>query len=275
MVRARLHRVRQGNGARASTTRLGAVVLGLVVGATGLTGCGTPSGAGGRATTIGATPSVEGTGWFSYGPLPTTASTTPPTGARRPTTATKGTGMTTDEFWQVVDRAAAPDPDAAAGALEVELSRMDAATLAAFGGEYHRQMLRSNTWLHLAAAQTVMGFTSDDVFRDFRTWTLFQGRQVYDAFVADPDSLAGHGPQDDEQVGMAEDLEYLPVQAWEQLTGKDPYESGSGWPEDPEPFAEPTGTRLTEQQRAQRFPRLSAAYVGGSADGGVVPITPR
>lgn len=271
VVRATLHRVRQGNGLRVAATRRGAVVLGIVLGAVCLTGCGTPPGAGGQATTIGATPSAEATGWFSYTPPPHSA----PPGAHRPTPNTKGAAMTTDEFWQVVDRAAAADPDAAAGALEVELSRMDAATVAAFGAEYYRQMLRSDTWLHLAAAETVMGFTSDDVFRDFRTWTLFQGRAVYDAFVADPDSLAGRGPQDDEQVGMAEDLEYLPVQTWEQLTGKDPFESGSGWPEDPEPFAEPSGSRLTEQQRAQRLPRLSAAYVGGSADGGVVPITPR
>ncbi len=249
-------------------------MLGLAVAAACLTGCGTPSGGAGQATTVGPTPTVEGTGWFSYGPLPTTASTTAPTGALPPTTM-KGHAMTTDEFWQVVDHVSGPDPDAAASVLEAELARMDDATIAAFGAEYYRQMLRSNTWLHLAAAQTVMGFTSDDVFRNFRTWTLFQGRVVYDAFVADPDSLAGRGPRDDEQVGMAEELEYLPVQTWEQHTGTDPFEAGSGWPEDPESFAQPTGSRLTEQQRAQRLPRLSAAYVGGGADGGAVPVTPR
>ncbi|MBW8732411.1 MAG: DUF4240 domain-containing protein, partial [Terrabacter sp.] len=131
------------------------------------------------------------------------------------------------------------------------------------------------TSLHRAAAETVMGSTSQDVFVTFRTWVLAQGREVYNAFVTDPDSLAAHGPDDDEQVGAAESFESVALDVWSTQTGRDPYAEGSGVPVGDSVYDEPTGTALDDAQRLARFPRLAATYVGGSPADGPAPIVRR
>lgn len=183
--------------------------------------------------------------------------------------------MSPDEFWAVVDRIAGPDPETAAHHLAAELRQLGPERVAAYEQQFVRQMARSNTYLHLAAAETIMGFTSDDVFVSFRTWVLYQGRDVYDAFVDQPDSLAGHGPTDDEQIGMAETLEFTPSEVWSQATGRDPLADGSGFPADDSVYAEPTGTPIDRAEFATRFPKLSGGYIGGEASGGPAPVRTR
>jgi hypothetical protein len=182
--------------------------------------------------------------------------------------------MTPEHFWQVVDGVAAPDTEQVAEALDRVLGTLDADALVGYEERFLAEMARSNTYRHHAAAEVIMGFTSEDVFTDFRTWVLYQGHEVYDAFVADPDSLAGRGPVDDEQVGMAEELEFLPQERWGRLTGRDPFGDDSHWPCEPWVDAEPTGRPLDADERSVGFPRLRAVYVGGPASE-PAPITPR
>lgn len=118
---------------------------------------------------------------------------------------------------------------------------------------------------HYSAAQVVMGYVTQDVFVDFRTWVVFQGRRNFDGFRADPDSLAGWGPTDDEQLGAAEVLEFLP----EQVAGGSP-----AWANDDESvYIEPTGTPedLTYAVLQQRFPRLARVYLR-SGDPSMTPV---
>lgn len=183
--------------------------------------------------------------------------------------------MDTDRFWQLVDRAASTDPVAAAESLRGALSALPPDEVLSFETEFVRQMGRSNTQVHLAAAETVMGYTSEDVFVSFRTWVLAQGRTVYDAFVTDPDSLAAHGPDDDEQIGGSELLEGVALDVWSAQTHRDPFADGSGVPVGASVYEEPTGARLTDKERLARFPRLAAAYVGGDPSGGPVPVRRR
>lgn len=183
--------------------------------------------------------------------------------------------MDTDRFWQLVDAAASPDPESAAESLHTALSALPPDEVLAFEAEFVRQMGRSNTMVHLGAAETIMGFTSEDVFVSFRTWVLAQGRAVYDAFVTDPDSLAGHGPEDDEQVGAAELVEGVALDVWGAQTGRDPFADDSDVTAGDSLYDEPTGTRLAESERVARFPRLAAAYVGGDPSGGPAPIQRR
>lgn len=247
----------------------------MAVATAGIASCGTPAGAGGSATPVAPT-TMDGGGWFSYAPASETAvATDAASGPATPSTDDKGRAMDTDRFWQLVDRAASADPAAAAESLYDALSALPPEEVLAFERELVRQMGRSNTFLHHAAAETVMGSTSPDVFVSFRTWVLAQGREVYDAFVADPDSLASHGPDDDEQVGAAESFEGVALDAWSAQTGRDPYAEGSGVPVGDSVYDEPSGTRLDDAQRLARFPRLAAAYVGGSPADGPAPIVRR
>ncbi|GAB2752739.1 hypothetical protein GCM10027039_08490 [Terrabacter koreensis] len=183
--------------------------------------------------------------------------------------------MTPDEFWAVVDRVSDQDTEAAAAKLATELEPLSPERLVAFEAQFVAQMARANTYRHLGAAEVILGFTSEDVFVDFRTWVLYQGRAVYDAFVADPDSLAAHGPSDDEQIGAAELLESTPIEAWQTRTGRDPFAEGSGAPDGGDVYDEPSGTPVERSQLAARYPRLTAAYVGGDPSAGPAPVRPR
>ena len=62
---------------------------------------------------------------------------------------------------------------------------------------------------------------SDDGFIDFRAWLIAQGREVYFAALADPDSLADVVPYGDCRF---EQLSYVGDYAYEQLTGKSAYD---------------------------------------------------
>ena len=62
---------------------------------------------------------------------------------------------------------------------------------------------------------------SDDGFIDFRAWLIAQGREVYFAALADPDSLADAVPYGDCRF---EQLSYVGDYAYEQLTGKSAYD---------------------------------------------------
>ena len=62
---------------------------------------------------------------------------------------------------------------------------------------------------------------SDDGFIDFRAWLIAQGREVYFAALADPDSLADVVPYGD---CCFEQLSYVGDYAYEQLTGKSTYD---------------------------------------------------
>ncbi|WP_374970630.1 DUF4240 domain-containing protein [Terrabacter sp. BE26] len=183
--------------------------------------------------------------------------------------------MSPDEFWAVVDRVAGPDPAAAADALTGELQAMPVEQIVAYEKQFTAQMARANTFLHRAAAETIMGYTSQDVFVSFRTWVLYQGREVFDAFVADPDSLAGRGPTDDEQIGASETLELAPIEAWQAKTGRDPSSAGSGAADGGSVYEDPMGTPVDRALLAARFPRLTAAYVGGAPSNGPAPIRTR
>ena len=72
------------------------------------------------------------------------------------------------------------------------------------------------------AAEIIMEYgCSDDGFIDFRAWLIAQGKEVYLAALADPDSLANV-----EACGDCcfEELSYVGDYAYEQLTGKSAYD---------------------------------------------------
>ena len=64
---------------------------------------------------------------------------------------------------------------------------------------------------------------SDDGFIDFRAWLIAQGKEVYLAALADPDSLAEVEPYGDCSF---EQMSYVGEYAYRQLTGKSTYLNG-------------------------------------------------
>ncbi|MEO6998609.1 MAG: DUF4240 domain-containing protein [Terracoccus sp.] len=248
--------------ARARVALTAAVLVSVV--AVALGACGPPtepasSGAGSRSTT--------------------TAPPTAPSGSPSPDpSSVKERMMPEAEFWSIVDGTASADVEAQAVAIDQRLEGLSASELLGYEQRFVELANRSNTFVHLGAAEVVMGYASQDAFVDFRTWVLYQGSAVYTAFVNDPDSLAAHGPSDDEQLGGAQLLEFVPAQRFTSLTGAEPPE-----PNGPTVYQPPTGPTIdnTYLALAARFPQLAAAYLpdppptGSPQTGGPRSITRR
>ena len=75
--------------------------------------------------------------------------------------------------------------------------------------------------LWTAASVMERGGCTDDGFIDFRGWLIAQGREVYMAALADPDSLADAADYQDQRFVC---LPHMGNRAYEELTGREVYE---------------------------------------------------
>ena len=148
-------------------------------------------------------------------------------------------------FWSIVQRVRNPHPEVAAEALDAELRGLTTDQVRVYERSFLEEMSRANTWAHHSSAQDVMGavsglsFVSDDVFVSLRTWVIYQGKDAFDAWVRDPATLADLGLDSDEQVGLAEELEFLPTAVYEERTGR---QLSDELPQELSPYETPTGT---------------------------------
>jgi hypothetical protein len=163
-------------------------------------------------------------------------------------------------FWALVERAReGADGDVAtmADTLAALLDELDRGAVAGFQQQLVAQSRRTYTWNHGDAADLVCGRLGDDGFTDFRSWMLAQGRQVYEAFVADPDALAD---VDDVERACEGDGELFAA------ASDDVYEEkGGGVGEDEdfpllEPTVAPAGERLPEDRITATFPRTAKRF---------------
>jgi hypothetical protein len=100
--------------------------------------------------------------------------------------------MTVENFWKLIDdaRQSVEKLTDVPGRLVDVLSQMDEMEIIGFGSHYQNCMHLSydaNVWL---GAVVLIGGCGDDRFMDFRAWLIAQGREVFEAALADPDSLA-------------------------------------------------------------------------------------
>lgn len=106
--------------------------------------------------------------------------------------------MTPDEFWDNIRATRRRDAEEHAERLITRLAKRPADDIVAFGRVWaglHAAAYTSALW---GAAYLMNGGCSDDGFIDFRSWLLLQGREVFEAAVADPDSLAAARWEPDE-----------------------------------------------------------------------------
>jgi hypothetical protein len=117
-----------------------------------------------------------------------------------------------------------------------------------------------DTYDHWGAAYFINGGASDSVFYYFRCWLVGMGKQIYEAALKDPDSLADV-VTDDARVRYEAEIYAAALIAWENLGRTeqefDALDAAMGERE-PEGLhgQEWNFTRWTERKR--RFPRLVA-----------------
>jgi hypothetical protein len=116
---------------------------------------------------------------------------------------------------------------------------------------------RNSLW---GAAYLICGGCSDDGFEYFRCWLIGQGREVYEAALSDPDSLAGYEPI---QSGMSvdgyvdaewESLIYAPRSAYESKTGQEMPPATREFPEQDQELWD----FEDDEEMRRRYPRLFA-----------------
>ena len=168
--------------------------------------------------------------------------------------------MPADRFWQIIERAARFDgnPGAHVETLRLLLRELSAEEVVSFEVAFRRYLNDAYKWDLWGAAYVVHGGCSDDGFEYFRRWLVSRGRNVYEAALADPDSLAHldvrPGPND---VWEFEEIYYVAVDVFEEKGGEGDVrdysepEAGLGGP-DPsgDPFED------NEEHLARRYPNL-------------------
>lgn len=192
--------------------------------------------------------------------------------------------MDDDTFWGLIEAARTEVGDSVeraddiAATLVVRLAGQSVEELVGFHRQQQVLMAESYRWDLWGAAYLVNGGCSDDGFDYFRGWLMVQGREVWDAALDDPDSLADvlrpaaaeAGDYDD---GLeCEDVLGVVGDAYARLTGSDDgldqaleaAESDVAVP------ADPVGEEWDfddEDEMRDRFPRLARVFLDtGSGD---------
>jgi hypothetical protein len=136
--------------------------------------------------------------------------------------------MDRNGFWTLVDSAregcrgdCTGVPDAVAQVL-IALGLREIADFAQIQDALENAADREDLWL--ACVLLNGGFGSDDGFLYFRGWLIAQGRAVYAAALADPDSLADVPAAvavtaEGDDFADCENFLYVANTAWEEVTG--------------------------------------------------------
>jgi Protein of unknown function (DUF4240) len=110
----------------------------------------------------------------------------------------------------------------------------------------------------LGAASIFEGGCSDDGFAYFQGWLLLQGKEVFQAAIADPDSLAGYPTIP--EMAECEDVLSVATEAYPTVTGEVMPANESDEVGVRRMRTEPTGQQGTEASLPRRFPKLWSRF---------------
>jgi hypothetical protein len=179
--------------------------------------------------------------------------------------------MTVDEFWGHIRATRRVDPEAHAERLVRRLAKRPEPEILDFDRQWDARLAEAYRWDLWGAAYLINGGASDDGFEYFCRWLVLQGRKVFEAAVADPDSLAGVlGPDADEVECEC----YPGADAWFAATRTEPDDAGyaalhaalRARPSRAAVPRKPRGRRWDFDDDAQvrrRLPRLAARFLDG------------
>ena len=168
--------------------------------------------------------------------------------------------MPADQFWQIIDHAAksAQDRDAHVKALRTALRRLNLEELISFEVAFRRYLNTACTWDLCGATSVINCGCSDDGFEYFLRWLVSRGRDIYEAALADPDSLAELEVQPDIWgFWEFEEIYYVALEVFKEKGGKGDVRDYSE-PEAGLGASGPSGEPLGEDDEhlARRYPKL-------------------
>jgi hypothetical protein len=156
-------------------------------------------------------------------------------------------------MWSIVERAmqaSGGELAAACDAFRTELDRLDDDQLVRVEAAFCFAMRRAYDWNVWGAAYVILGGCSDDSFWDFRAGLISLGREVYEAALRDPESLAA--VDDVENKTLMEGFQYVPGKLLEER-GLESMGGGHG-------TGGPAGKSWTENLLKDKYPKLTARF---------------
>ncbi len=182
--------------------------------------------------------------------------------------------MSVDDFWRLINGTTegGPDQQVQYKHLVDALSKLeDPKDILRFAIRFYPELWRSDTEEISAASDVMHGEVSDDLFTDFRLWIMSKGRQVYDAAIKEPDTLAAL--EDDRVEDPTFSFEVFidaKSEAYKIVTGDDiDYEqifACTPKTEIPERPKRGEGIDRSDASLKSRFPALWAKYTAWDLD---------
>jgi len=161
--------------------------------------------------------------------------------------------MTLDEFWQLIATKLSAEQleEADFSDLEMALEAMSAEKIKAFDDHFNRLHAQSYSLKLWGAAYIINGGCSDDGFEYFRSWLIGKGRDIFEAALANPDSLATEAEEDME----CEELKCLAGEVYEKVTGNELSNTKYPYPDEGE------GCDFEDDDEMQRrYPKLCKKF---------------
>jgi hypothetical protein len=168
--------------------------------------------------------------------------------------------MVDDLFWKTIASSTARpgEPDEQIASLRTALQQLSVGQVIAFEVSFRSCLDKAYTWDLWGAAYVIHGGCSDDGFEYFRRWLVSRGRDIYEAALADPESLALLSPSPGpEGYWEFEEIYYVIGEVFEELGGEgdvcDHSELEAGLDARP-----PVGEAFDEDEVAlqERYPKL-------------------
>lgn len=142
--------------------------------------------------------------------------------------------------------------------IQDQLRKLDKVGIQRFDRGFWKAMHRAYTWDLWGVANLANGHDGQEGFLGFRAWLVSRGQGVFDAAIADADSLAPHIA---EQQHAPDGAPLCDAQALCHAA-RNAYEAAHGT-ELPTPtldlFVEPVGEPIVASELSTRFPRVAAA----------------
>lgn len=165
--------------------------------------------------------------------------------------------MNIEQFWSIVDRvhdASDGEMDTKCKLLADELRQLSPDEVFSFGEHFGECFDQADTWDIWGAAFVIHNGCGDDSFMDFRSTLISLGRLVFEAALADADSLAQFNI--DPAWATYEGYQYVPGKIYDEKVGSIRLEPlcSRGHPQ------ETRGVPFKEWEMSVRFPRLVAKY---------------
>ncbi|GIK40406.1 MAG: hypothetical protein BroJett011_42390 [Chloroflexota bacterium] len=168
--------------------------------------------------------------------------------------------ITQADFWNLIAlslKGNLGDKAAQCQKLQEQLLALSPEDIVQFQHRFDGYLIQAYTWDLWAVATLIGRGCSDNCFIDFRSWLISKGKDVYEAAMKEPDSLAQSITEKDGDCQF-ELFQYVAIEAWAKKAGRsaDDFPYGGNIAR-----KAPAGQEWRYDARfQQRFPQLCARF---------------